>query len=318
MKKTIRSLLPAVALACMLAAEVNGQVAGEAVDSYELFYQPFRQLASADSQYLAQDATELRTYEELGLQFQYIESAAIRRQLKLPEEQGLLVLAVDTDKAGHNAGFVEGDLILMADMTPIDTQYDFVIDVNGKRGQECSVEILRDGEPHSLKIQLDPIDSGALEAEGRWIIGVHVDQASEALQAQLLSTGAVITSLPENAPAISGGLKVHDVIARINGIQIATPEDLRRVVGESGGEPVRLEYYRGGKLMSLDLTPVREQAEEKAGYELRFAPKVVELPVLHWHLTKAMESSEEDRLAQILERVEQLGRDVQELKERIK
>ncbi len=295
-------------------------------------------LPSSDGGYLAQDQAELQTYYDLGMQYQYIESQAVRRQLKLPVEQGLFVEAVTPGKGGDKAGFVEGDLILAVGASPVDTQYDFVIEVKGKRGESCPIEIRREGEPVTLSLQLEPIDPASLEAAQRWIIGVSVDTASDALQSQLLSTGVVILELTENGPAAAGGMQVHDVITRINGNQISTTDDLREIIGGSQGKPVRLEYYRGGKLQSLDLTPIEEPVQEAASYALRLSPHITRLEpgpgtialdlVLQNEPTVSNVEvddrgngdtpSADDRLSEILERIDQLTREVQELKERIK
>lgn len=295
-------------------------------------------LPSSDGQYLAQDQAELQTYYDLGMQYQFLESPAIRRQLKLPEEQGLLVSSVTAGKGGEKTGLLEGDLILSVGSTPVDTQYDFVIEVKGKRGESAPVEIRRDGVPVILTLQLEPIDPATLQAGSRWIIGVHVDTASDALQSQLQSAGVVILELTENAPAINGGMKIHDVITRINGSQISSPDDLRKIVGEAKGQSVRVEFYRGGKLQSLDLTPIQEPEQEAASGELTLRPyithlepggRTIGLDLLLQRDQIAVDAdvsgnpgseapSDEDKFAEILERINQLTRDVQELKEQLK
>ncbi len=72
-------------------------------------------------------------------------------------------------------------------------------------------------------------------------------------------------------PAKDAGLKIGDILIRINGIIINRNKDVSRFVAESGGEEVTVTVIREGDEMELLLTPVKSEYDEvyKAGIWVR-------------------------------------------------
>ncbi|AOW14609.1 peptidase [Hydrogenophaga crassostreae] len=65
--------------------------------------------------------------------------------------------------------------------------------------------------------------------------------------------GALVSSLQPGGPAEKAGLKVGDVILRLNGKELVASADLPALIGQSlPGEKVALGIWRDGKTMDLD------------------------------------------------------------------
>jgi S1-C subfamily serine protease len=67
--------------------------------------------------------------------------------------------------------------------------------------------------------------------------------------------GIVVGSVVANGPVGAAGLQAEDVITKLGDTDIATETDLAvALIRHSAGEKVTVEYYRGGKKASLDVT----------------------------------------------------------------
>lgn len=208
--------------------------------------------ASADGQYAAQNEAEIKTYERLKMGFEFIERPYIRRQLQLPAEEGLFVVQADSAGEGYQLGFREGDLILRLDDTPIDTQYDFVIKLTEQLGNDQDVEIHRDGQPLKLTLRLE----SQPDDEKQYVLGVSVDEISDLIKTQLrIDAGVAVTSVSDDSAAGEAGLCPHDVIVALGDKPVGSMDELKTLVQASQGEPVEVSLVRGGKRLTIEITP---------------------------------------------------------------
>ena len=287
--------------------------------------------ASSDGQYLAQSEKELQTYYDLGMTYQYIESPVIRQQLQLADDEGIIILSTKEDADGHRIGFRQGDLVLKVDDRPVDTQYDLVIALNEKRGDNTSVVLRREGIVQDLDFELSAVQ---IKPKKRWIIGVSVDEMDETLRTHLQSSGVVISSVTEDGPAQKMGLQIHDVITKIDDTDVEDLAGLRSAVQASNGSALTLQLIRSGNQMSVQLTPV--QADD---VDTTINPNVVldhslvipmvDLTVqrnvlpyqsvdVQWDLTKPSQKNEEEsgveaKIQQVLDQIEELKQQVESL-----
>lgn len=213
------------------------------------------ELASNDGEYLAQNKLELQTYYDLGMNYRYLGDPLLRRQLALPQKQGIMIEKVKPDGQGDKNGLKTGDIVLMVDNTPVDTQYDLVIALTQDRGKKRTAKVKRDGNLQLLSVNLPKTIAVETYFNQRWILGVNAQSISDAMQAQLGSPGLLIVGLTEDGPAKAAGLQVHDVIVRVAGSAVANLKDLRAILAKSKGEKVKIDFRRSAKLYSLTLKP---------------------------------------------------------------
>ena len=71
--------------------------------------------------------------------------------------------------------------------------------------------------------------------------------------------------------ADEAGVRAGDTVLAANGTPVATFDQLRRIVGQSGGKPLTLEIWRDGKTLDLTLNPKRADLPKRDGsFETRW------------------------------------------------
>ena len=73
----------------------------------------------------------------------------------------------------------------------------------------------------------------------------------------------VVSRAGTTNPSSAAGLKINDMIKKINGKAVTSSAELTRAVEESGGKPLAVEYTRGKKSYTTTLTPAYSEAEGK-------------------------------------------------------
>ncbi|MBQ8140504.1 MAG: SpoIVB peptidase [Clostridia bacterium] len=73
----------------------------------------------------------------------------------------------------------------------------------------------------------------------------------------------VVSGNDTKNPSEDAGLKINDLIIKVNGTQITGAAELTRIVEESGGNSITLTYLRDGKEYETRLSPAYSAAESK-------------------------------------------------------
>ncbi|MCU0797679.1 MAG: PDZ domain-containing protein [Akkermansiaceae bacterium] len=142
-----------------------------------------------------------------------------------------------------------------------------VTTINGRTVRKTT--IFRDGKEHTTTEILDAdgkvIDGGdddpqdpqeqdgpqAEDGESRPWIGLRVQEAPEALRAQLgleENEGAVIDAVAPGGPAEEAGVQVNDLLLKLEGQTIGSPQDLREALENCEvGQQVQLTLLRRGR-----------------------------------------------------------------------
>jgi len=88
--------------------------------------------------------------------------------------------------------------------------------------------------------------------------------------AKIFSEGLLVTGFGEVAtpdgvrrPAYDAGIRVRDLILKINTQPVATAEDMARLVAESGGQPLEITVRRGEDVHTVTVTPLYSVAESE-------------------------------------------------------
>lgn len=84
---------------------------------------------------------------------------------------------------------------------------------------------------------------------------------------KLLMEGVMVTGLSEvdgkACPAADAGIEKGDIITHADDVPLASNNDLSRVIAESRGEKVTLDFTRGDTDMTTELVPVYSEKDEK-------------------------------------------------------
>lgn len=179
----------------------------------------------------------------------------LRSHLRLGEKPALIV-----KKAGEEAEkstLKTGDVLLQLDDQDVSDVVQLQSQVDETQDDQFTFHGIRDGKPATFVVSTAEL----MSPERAWRIGVHAESPSAALSSQLdlfQGEGLLITGLVDDAPAQKAGLKVHDILLRVNGHRLSGLDDLRVAVQETRGQSFELHFLRAGKENKLEIAAHRE------------------------------------------------------------
>jgi S1-C subfamily serine protease len=200
------------------------------------------------------------------------------------EAQGVTIERVDPNSPADRAGLREGDIITHLEGETVRNPQDVREFLrNLKEAKELNIEVLRDGQPVTLRVTPEKRDRimRGFRFGGRQI-GVNV----QSLDADLASyfkvepnSGLLISKVDREGPAAEAGVRSGDILTHINGQQVSDPEDVRRMIGDSESETVELTILRHGQQMKMTVKPEeREMFGSENFPHLRELPRMMESP----------------------------------------
>lgn len=200
---------------------------------------------------------------DAGVDFQAIDRP-LAMALHLPRDWGVVVADVALDGPARAAGVQPGDVIASIDGHPVENlaavttarylhragEPVHLVLLRGDR--QLAVDVGAKEQPHLADLrQLAAPDRSLVRRLG--IIGLDVGPELGALIPKLLvGKGVIVAARTLDATAVESGLQTGDVIHSVNGTEIASVEQLRRVVHElKRGDPVAIQVEREAKLAFL-------------------------------------------------------------------
>lgn len=225
--------------------------------------------------------------------------AALRAQLKLPDDQGLIVTALEPGSAAAAVGIRQNDVLLLVGNDhvgkfPVAKVEDLSNALKSLGELTIKVDLLRDGQRLTIRAQprihptLGPVRPEPL---AYWI-GVTVASVEPALRAQLRlpeNQGLIVMDVDKNGPAARAGVRRFDILKSFDGENLVDQAGLTRLVQSRAGKLVPIDLLREGKPQEIMITPERRQTatltvgdlqEAQAGnWDLVFNSQVVTSPV---------------------------------------
>ncbi len=184
-------------------------------------------------------------YGWLGIQIQDI-TDDVAEYYGLSDREGVLVYHVLPGSPAVSAGMKAGDIIKTFDGMAIHHSRELIDRVSGtKAGRRAKVELLRDGKPQTLEVQIGerPLDTeaegGGPEAATESWRGLKVsalDQDTlERLALPAGTTGVLVVEVEEGSAAEQAGIRSGDVINEVNRVRIEQLSDYRTAIGQVKG-----------------------------------------------------------------------------------
>jgi membrane-associated protease RseP (regulator of RpoE activity) len=191
--------------------------------------------------------------------------AALRSQLALPEDQGLVITEVCPKGPAEEAGLEQYDVVLSVADVEVGTPEELSRQIKATVGKTIPVVVLRRGKKVTVEVTpkasaswfLKPARRGYVYPGGHRI-GIEVAEADDTLRSQLRvpkGQGLVVVEIEADGPAAKAGIGLHDVLLEFGGTPLSTGDDLRRKVQEVGSKAAAMQLLREGKSMSLQVTP---------------------------------------------------------------
>lgn len=189
---------------------------------------------------------------------------SMRDELKLGNRSGLLITNVVPGSPADDAGLREDDVIAKYDGKTVE-RIDAFVELVQNTAPETSlkIDIVRDGEEKTVEVAIAKRRSRnwnyfGMGDEGGEVIflgdrprlGVQVHELNKDLAEYFPGAeagGVLVLDVVKDGPAEKAGLKAGDVIQKVNGEKISSPEDLMDVLANfEAGDVVTVEYLRKG------------------------------------------------------------------------
>jgi membrane-associated protease RseP (regulator of RpoE activity) len=189
---------------------------------------------------------------------------ALRVQLGLPKDQGLVVTSLVANTPAAQAGIQQNDVLLKLGETPLGKAEDLEETLKATASKPTPLTVLREGK--SLVIQVQPrlrVTLGPVQPEppAFWI-GVSISPIEPALRSQLklpANQGLLAIDVVKDSPAAAAQVKVHDILLSLDGKGLESQEKLVEIVQSTGQKSVLLEVIREGKKQTIGVTPQRRK-----------------------------------------------------------
>jgi C-terminal processing protease CtpA/Prc len=229
---------------------------------------------------------------QLGVEIAELDGA-LREQLAIDEETGVLVTGVSPESEAAKALLVRHDIILKIDDRTIPGTKQFNDLIGSLQGKTAKFHILRKGKPvivsvtlpksavyelaysaflnaavapDTARVALIAIDGAS--AEHHYRIGVALAEADDVLRSQLrlaAGEGLVVTDVMAESPAAKAGIQRHDVLTKLDDKRLTAVEVVNAQIQEIKDRPVSIALYRAGNEVLLTVTPrLTEEPTSKA------------------------------------------------------
>jgi membrane-associated protease RseP (regulator of RpoE activity) len=190
----------------------------------------------------------------------------LRTQLAIPAGQGLLITGLRDDGPSAQAGLKQNDVLLLLADKPLAAAADVTKALKAVGEAASPLKILRQGKP--LTIQVRPVYRVTLgpvhEQKAEYFIGVAIDPVNDAVRAQLSipkGEGVVVNDVVTASPAEKAGVKKHDILLKLAGKPIASPEALAHEVQTVQDRPAVLILLRASKRLEVPIVGAVRKVE---------------------------------------------------------
>jgi serine protease Do len=162
----------------------------------------------------------------------------------IKETKGALVSSVEPGSPAAKAGFQPGDVITKVNNQPVEQSSDLPRVIGEtKPGTAITLQVLRQGQPHDLKVQVGrapdeekvaKADSEDKEAKPQGKLGLAVRPLTGEERKQTgIDSGLVVEN--STGPAAKAGIQAGDVILGVNNQPVKNVEQLRQLVDRAKG-----------------------------------------------------------------------------------
>ena len=194
--------------------------------------------------------------------------AALRAHLRLANNEGLIVTAIEAGSPAASAGIQRNDVLVSLGGDPPDPSISLVTPADLERGLKAhqdtpvSLWLFRGGHRRALRVQpqvrasLGPVHP---DPPTYWI-GVSVGPVEPALRSQVRipdGRGLIALEVVADGPAARAGLRVNDILLCYGGVPLSDQAQLTRLVQARGEKAAKVELVRQGLPQALVITPER-------------------------------------------------------------
>jgi len=188
-------------------------------------------------------------YGWLGIQMREPDKAA-SADLGAEAKRGVIVTSLFLGSPAQKGGFLPGDIVLTADGEAIKSQ-DQLARIVGDipAGTSADFTVMRDGKRIELRVVLDARDLDKVN-DSNLYPGLDVlPLGSESVNADKLPKGAagvIVVNVQAKSPAATIGLKVGDIVTKVNGKALSSLREFYREINDASAKKLVFTLLRDG------------------------------------------------------------------------
>ncbi len=190
--------------------------------------------------------------------------------LKLSSPNGVLLTEVRSGGPAGKAGLSRGDVVVKVDGKPVTStgQFRNLIASSGAK-KKVTLEVMRDGKPQSLGVELAEVPEDATEAatpqtpngapratSGGALDGVTLEELTPEHRRTLglgpeVQRGVVVTDLSARSAAAKAGLRPGDVVLELNRVAVDSLAKFKELYAKAAGDVLLLVQRHGGTVFMV-------------------------------------------------------------------
>jgi len=209
---------------------------------------------------------------------------ALRAQLGLEDNIGLVVTAAPEESLGAKAGLRVHDVLVQFDKQKLGDAQRLADWLRASDGKSVKLRLLRGGKPLELQVvpkkpdapnvwlQLAAKDYLVASSDG-YRLGVQLSEADDTLRAHLrlaADEGLIVTEVVKDSAASAAGIRTNDVLIVLDGKRLTKVEAINAQIQEIKDRLVELRLLRGGEERVLQITPRKSQQAAFIDRPVRF------------------------------------------------
>ena len=183
---------------------------------------------------------------------------ALRAQLEIPAGRGAVVVGIKPGSLAEQAGLKPNDVLIKLGDREVDGVESATKALLGLGKEALEVKLIREGKPSRMSL-VGPEHGFPPESAEYWI-GVPVSPVDATLHSHLpalkLGVGLIVNDVVKGSPAEAAGLLKNDILVTMGGKPL-TNLSLIEQIQAAKGQPISLEILRGGKSITINVTPAR-------------------------------------------------------------
>jgi regulator of sigma E protease len=174
------------------------------------------------------------------------------------EQEPPVVGVVTPGSRAEAAGIRPGDRILSVAGDAVETWEDLFVAVGTRANRDVTVNFVRDGQTRSVMVRP--------EAEGRFEVGrIGV----------MPDVNPIISQVIPGDPADRAGVEGGDIVLAVNGVRMATRDQLIEAISRNGGREIGLTIQRGERQLEFRATPEQQGERGMLGVYVREPTRTV-------------------------------------------
>ncbi|MEM5947889.1 Do family serine endopeptidase [Spirochaetia bacterium 38H-sp] len=188
-------------------------------------------------------------------------SDPILEDMGIATKKGAFVFEIFSDSPADKSGIKPGDFITKVGSMAIRDSDELVLEVGDLlAGQKVDFTVIRQGEEKVIPVTIgkrskeETIRQLSKKLYPGFSVFPLTDEIKEELpEEQKKAKGIIVVSVEQGSKAAIGGLRVEDIITKVNGKRTETIKDFYKIISESSSKNLELSIMREGMEIQIKL-----------------------------------------------------------------